>query len=350
MGSPMRAAIYYRNDDVRLEEMPVPEIGPGELLLEVSMCGICGSDVMEWYRIRKAPRVLGHEAVGVVKETGEGVERYRPEDRVFVSHHVPCNACRHCLRGEHTACETLHSTNINPGGFAEYARVPAINVDRGVFNLPEGMTDEEGVFIEPLGCVLRGQEKLGILPGDTVLVLGSGVSGILHIQLARSLGATRVLATDINEYRLKSAKRFGADTVMDAVEDVPRLVREHNEGNGADHVIVSTAALSAIEQSIKSVADGGKVLLFAPTPPGVELPLDLNDLWSRQVTITTSYAASPADLAAALELIRSGQIAVQSMVTHKLGLADASLGFKLVAEAGDSLKVIVEPHHRISTD
>ena len=340
----MRAAVYYRNDDVRLEEMPVPEIGPGELLLKVSMCGICGSDVMEWYRIRKAPRVLGHEVVGVVKEGGEGVEKYKLGDRVFVSHHVPCNACRHCLRGEHTACETLHSTNIDPGGFAEYARVPAINVDRGVFPLPEDLTDEEGVFIEPLGCVLRGQEKLGILHGDTVLVLGSGVSGTLHIQLARSKGAANVLATDINEYRLRSAKRFGADTVIDAAEDVPRLVREHNEGNGADHVIVSTSALSAIEQAFRCVNDCGKVLLFAPAPPGVELPLDLNDLWSRQVTITTSYAASPADLAAALELIRAGEIEVQSMVTHKLGLADAGLGFNLVAEAGDSLKVIVEPH------
>jgi len=272
------------------------------------------------------------------------VEKYRPGDRVFVSHHVPCNACRHCLRGEHTACETLHSTNIDPGGFAEYARVPAINVDRGVFPLPADMTDEEGVFIEPLGCVLRGQEKLGIHSDDTVLVLGSGISGILHIQLARSKDAANVLATDINERRLSYARQFGCDVAMDAREDVPRLVREHNDGNGADRVIVSTAALSAIEQAFRCVDDGGKVLLFAPTPPGVELSLDLNDLWSRQVTITTSYAASPADLAAALELIRAGEIEVQSMVTHKLGLADAGLGFNLVAEAGDSLKVIVEPH------
>jgi len=184
----MRAAVYYRNDDVRLEEMPIPEIGPGELLLKVNMCGICGSDVMEWYRIRKAPRVLGHEAVGMVSEVGEEVGRYRKGERVFVSHHVPCNTCRYCLRGEHTACETLHSTNIDPGGFAEYARVPGINVDRGVFPLPADVTDEEGVFIEPLGCVLRGQGKLGVNPGQTVLVLGSGVSGILHIQLARCLG------------------------------------------------------------------------------------------------------------------------------------------------------------------
>jgi L-iditol 2-dehydrogenase len=340
----MRAAVYYRNDDVRLEEMPIPEIGPGELLLKVNMCGICGSDVMEWYRIRKAPRVLGHEAVGVVSRVGEEVGRYRKGERVFVSHHVPCNACRYCLRGEHTACETLHSTNIDPGGFAEYARVPGINVDRGVFPLPAGVTDEEGVFIEPLGCVLRGQGKLGVRPGQTVLVLGSGVSGILHIQLARSLGASRVIATDINEYRMRNAERFGADTVINAREDIPGIACEANEGNAPECVVVSTAAPSAIKQAIESVEDGGRVLLFAPTPPGVEVLLDLNDLWSRQVTVTTSYAASPADLTAALEHIRSRKIRVREMVTHRLGLAEAGLGFRLVAEAEKSLKVVVEPH------
>ncbi|MFQ6053869.1 MAG: alcohol dehydrogenase catalytic domain-containing protein, partial [Candidatus Bathyarchaeia archaeon] len=257
----MRVAVYYSNDDVRLEEMPVPAVGGGELLLKVMACGICGSDVMEWYRIRRAPRVLGHEAVGVVEELGEGVGGLGLGDRVFVSHHVPCNVCRYCLRGEQTACETLHSTNIDPGGFSEYARVPRINVDRGVFPLPDAMTYDEAVFIEPLASALRGQRKLGIRPGDTVLVLGSGVSGILHIQLAGSLGATRVLATDINEYRLRAAERFGADAAIDARGDVPRIVREANEGRAADHVIVSTAALPAVKQALQSVDDGGKVLL-----------------------------------------------------------------------------------------
>ena len=338
----MRVAVYYSNDDIRLEEMPRPRIGEGELLLRVMACGICGSDVMEWYRIRRAPRVLGHEAVGVVEEVGEGVGDFGPGERVFVSHHVPCNTCRHCLKGEHTACTTLHATNIDPGGFAEYARVPRLNVDRGVFPLPDEVTFEDGVFIEPFACVLRGQRKLGIKPGDTVLVLGSGVSGLLHIQLARGVAA-RVLATDISEYRLRAAERFGADVAIDARGDVPRIVREANDGRAVDQVIVSTAALPAIKQSLKCVDDAGKVLFFAPTPPGIEMPLDLNDLWSRQVTLTTTYAASPADIAAALALIRSGRIRVREMVTHRLGLAEIGLGFRLVAEAGESLKVVVEP-------
>ena len=340
----MRAAVYYRNDDVRVEEVPKPSIGKGEVLLEVSMCGICGSDVMEWYRIKKAPRVLGHEAVGVISEVGEAVEGYGVGDRVFVSHHVPCNTCSYCLRGDHTACETLHSTNIDPGGFAEYARVPEINVETGLFPLPPGVSDEEGVFIEPLGCIVRGQRRMGIGPGDTVLVLGSGVSGILHIQLAKVNGAARVVSTDVNEHRIRYAQRFGADEVFDGRDEVNTLARVANGGRGFDHVIVSTAALPAIEQGLQCVEDGGTVLLFAPTQPGVELPLDLNDLWSRQLTVTTTYAASPDDLNAALELIRSKRVNVGEMVTHRLGLDETGDGFRLVAEAGDSLKVVVEPH------
>ena len=339
----MQAAVYYSNDDVRLEDVPKPSIGAREVLLEVSMCGICGSDVMEWYRIKKAPRVLGHEVVGVISEVGEAVEGHGVGDRVFVSHHVPCNTCRHCLRGDHTACETLHSTNIDPGGFAEYARVPEINVGTGLFPLPPGVSDEEGVFIEPLGCVIRGQRRMGVGPGDTVLVLGSGVSGILHIQLAKAQGASKIISTDIDEHRMKSALRFGADEVFHGGDDVNALAREANGGRGFDRVIVSTAALPAIKQGLQCAEDGGTVLLFAPTRPGVELPLDLNDLWSRQLTLTTTYAASPGDLAEALELIRARKVNVGEMVTHRLGLDETGEGFRLVAEAGDSLKVVVEP-------
>jgi L-iditol 2-dehydrogenase len=171
----VRVAVYYNNRDVRLEEMPRPRIGPGELLVKVIASGICGSDVMEWYRIKKAPRVLGHEIAGDIVEVGEGVTRYEVGDRVFVSHHVPCNTCRYCLSGQHTVCETLHTTNYDPGGFAEFLRVPAINVDRGVWVLPDDVSFEEGVFIEPLGCVVRAQRVARVQPGQTVLVQGSGM-------------------------------------------------------------------------------------------------------------------------------------------------------------------------------
>ena len=178
MSDTMRAAVYYRNDDVRIEEVEKPRAGAGELLLETRASGICGSDVMEWYRVKNAPRVLGHEVAGVVAEVGDGVEDFRPGDRVSVTHHVPCNRCALCLRGDHTACATLKSTNFYPGGFAEFIRVPAVNVASGVFHLPGGVSDDAGVFIEPLGCVLRGWRRLRMTPGLSVLVVGSGMSGL----------------------------------------------------------------------------------------------------------------------------------------------------------------------------
>lgn len=339
----MRVAMYYNNRDVRLEEIPTPRIGPGELLLRVMACGICGSDVMEWYRVKRAPLVLGHEVTGEIVKVGEGVERYREGDRVFVSHHVPCNTCRYCLSGHHTVCDTLRTTNFDPGGFAEYIRVPQINVDRGVYPLPDEVSFEDGTFIEPLACVLRGQRFARIQPGNTVLVLGSGISGILHIQLARVFGASRVIATDINDYRLKAAKQFGADSVIHAKEDVPTRVREANEGRLADRVIVCTGATPAFDQALRSVDRGGVVLFFAPTEPGVDVPVPFNDFWRREITLMTSYGASPRDVVRALELIRSRVVHVQEMITHRLSLAETGRGFRLVADAKDSIKVIIEP-------
>lgn len=339
----MRVAMYYNNRDVRLEEIPTPEIGAGELLIKVVASGICGSDVMEWYRIKRAPLVLGHEITGRVAAVGEGVERYKIGDRVFVSHHVPCNTCRYCLNGHHTACHTLHKTNFDPGGFAEYICVPPINVDRGVYLLPDEVSFEDGTFIEPLACVLRGQRFAHIQPGHTVIVMGSGISGLLHVQLARALGAGRVFATDINEYRLKAAQQFGANAVIHAKEDVPARLRQVNEDRLADRVIVCTGALPAFTQALQCVDNGGTVLFFAPTDPGVDVPVPITDLWRKEITLMTSYGASPADIAMALELIRARNVRVHEMITHRLKLEEASLGFQLVAEAKDSIKVIIEP-------
>ena len=340
----MRVAMWYNNRDVRIEEMPVPQIGPGELLVRVDASGICGSDVMEWYRLDRAPLVLGHEIGGQIVSVGEGVERYKEGDRVSAAHHVPCNTCHYCLNGHHTACETLRRTNFDPGGFAEYIRLPAINVDRGVFLLPDEVSYEEATFIEPLACVLRGQRLAHVPPGNSVLVIGSGIAGLLHVQLARTLEASRVIATDINDYRLKAAQQFGAMATIHAEEDVPARLRQLNQGRLADLVIVCTGAASAIEQALKSVERGGTVLLFAPTDPGVTIPISINELFFRNdITLTTSYAGSPTDHMAALELIRAGTIPVRQMITHRLGLAETGLGFQLVAEARDSIKVIIEP-------
>lgn len=339
----MRVARYYNNNDVRLEETPIPRIGPGELLVKVIASGICGSDVMEWYRIRKAPLVLGHEIAGEIVEVGAGVERFKIGDRVFVSHHVPCNACRYCEAGHYTVCDTIRSTNFDPGGFAEYIRIPEINVRIGTFVLPEGMSFEEGTLIEPLACVVGGQEKAQLKAGQSVLVIGSGISGILHIQAARARGAKLVLATDVSEYRLGVARRFGADATCLADRDVAAFVREANNGCLADLVIVCAAAPQAISQALECVERGGTILFFASLKEGETFPIPIFKLWRDGVTLTASYAGSPDDIVQAIDLIRAGAINARDMITHRLGLAETSLGFQLVANGKDSLKVIIEP-------
>lgn len=340
----MRVAMWYNNQDVRLEEMPTPQIGPGEILVRVLASGICGSDVMEWYRLDRAPLVLGHEIAGEIVKVGDGVELYKEGERVSAAHHVPCNTCHYCLSGHHTVCDTLRRTNFDPGGFAEYIRLPAINVDRGVFLLPDEVSYEEATFIEPLACILRGQRLARMSLGNSVLVIGSGIAGLLHVQLACTLGAGRVIAIDINEYRLEAAQRFGADAAIHAEEDLPARLRQVNNGRLADRVIVCTGAISAITQALQSVERGGTVLLFAPTDPGVAIPISINELfWRNDITLTTSYGGSPADYMAALELIRVHHICPGEMITHRLSLAETGLGFQLVASAQNSIKVIIEP-------
>jgi L-iditol 2-dehydrogenase len=335
--------MYHNNQDVRVEEVPMPQIGPGELLVKVLASGICGSDVMEWYRTIKAPLVLGHEITGEIAEIGKGADRYKVGDRVFVSHHVPCNTCRYCLNGLHTVCETLHTTNYSPGGFAEYLRVPPINVDRGVFLLPDEISFEAGTFIEPLACVIRGQRLARLDPGQTILVLGSGISGLLHVAMARVSGAGRIIATDISPYRLNAAQDFGADCVINADEDVPARLRQVNDKRLADLVIVCTGAFPAFQQALQTVDRGGTVLFFAPTEPGVALPVPVNAFWRNGITLMPSYGGSPLDIRIAIDLIRARRVPVHKMITHRLSLAETGLGFQLVAEGGASIKVIIEP-------
>jgi L-iditol 2-dehydrogenase len=341
----MRVAMYYNNSDVRLEEMPVPDIGAGELLIKVMASGICGSDVMEWYRIKKAPLVLGHEISGEVIEVGDGLKEFKVGDRVSASHHVPCNECHHCLEGNHTICDLMHTTTFDPGGFSEYLRVPKINVEKGgVYLLPENVSWEEGTFTEPLACVLRAQRRAALRKGQTVLVLGAGISGMLHIHLASVRGAGLVACTNVSDYRLEMAKKFGANAAFGAERYDAGKLREVNDGRLADVVILCTGATSAVQQAMDSVEKGGTVVFFAPSSTTATIPKPLNDIfWRKDVTLTTSYAGSPEDHLEALRLIESKEVRVAEMITHRLGLEDTAQGFKLVAEAGNSLKVIIEP-------
>ncbi len=339
----MRAGVYYRNSDVRVEERPRPAIGPGEILVRIAASGLCGSDVLEWYRIKKAPLVLGHEVAGTVVEVGPGVAAWRAGDRVAVTHHVPCNTCPACLGGHHTACATLHTTNFDPGGFAEYVRVPALQTDRGVLRLPDEVSFAEGTFAEPLGCVVRAQRLARLGPADAVLVMGSGISGLLHIALARALGAGTILATDVNPWRLEAALRFGATAAFPAGAAVPERVAAATGGSMADRVIVCTGAPAAVNQSMLLVASGGTVLFFGAPDQNGEARIPFPEIWRREITLQTSYGAAPADLAIALELIRARRVPAAEMITHRFPLEGIGEAFRTVAAGGESIKVIIEP-------
>lgn len=339
----MRVAKYYNNRDVRLKEIPIPQIGPNEILVKVIASGICGSDVLEWYRMKKAPLVLGHEIAGEIAKVGDNVRRFNVGDRVFVSHHVPCNKCHYCLNGHHTACETLHTTNFDPGGFSEYIRVPQINVELGTYRLPDSLSYEDATFIEPLACVIRGQRLAHVGSGDTVLILGSGVAGLLHVLLAKSRNTKRIIATDVSEYRLKAATQFGADLTLNSRDLTPSLVRDSNEGRLVDKIVVCTGAVSAVSQAFESIDRGGTILFFAVPQPGTDVRVPMVDFWRNEITLVTSYGAGPSDLEESLSMLGSNKIIPHKMITHKLGLSDIGSGFRLVASAGESLKVVIEP-------
>ena len=340
----MRVAVYYNNKDVRIEERQIPAINDDELLVKVMASGICGTDVMEWYRIKKAPLVLGHEISGIVEKAGKNVQNFKAGDRVFVSHHVPCMKCNYCLNGHQTACETLHRTNFDPGGFSEYLRVPKINAELGTFKLPENISFDEGTFIEPIGTVLRAQKIAEIKENHALLIVGSGISGLMHVKVAKSKNVKKIIVTDINDHRLNAAKKFGADYSINANDDVISRIKEINENRFADRVIVCTGALKAAQQALTCVDKGGTILFFAVPRPDEKLEIPINDFWRNEVKIMTSYGAAPNDLEESIKLIASKKLNLHEMITHKLKFDEIQKGFQLVAEAKDSIKVIVEPN------
>ncbi len=340
----MLVAVYYNNSDIRIQEIPKPEINADEILIRVMACGICGSDVTEWYRLPSSPRVLGHEATGYIEEIGKNITTYKIGDRVFISHHVPCNKCRYCLRGHHTACETLHTTNYYPGGFSQYIRVQKIIVKSGVYKLPSNMSYVDGTFIEPLGCIVRGQRLASVNENDTLFILGTGISGILHIQLAKLMGVRNIIAADINPYRLKLAKKFGAHSIIDARTNIQRKLRKINNGRLADKIIVCTGARQACLSALKCVDRGGTILFFAVPPPTVKITIPITEFWKNEITVMTSYGAAPIDLRESLGLLTQKKINVKDMITHKFPFHEISKGFKLVANPHESLKIIIQPN------
>ena len=336
----MRAAVWYSNSDIRIEEQPLRSPGEHEMLVKVMACGICGSDVVEWYRLPRAPLVQGHELGAEVVEVGPAVTGYTPGDRVFIAPKVACLECDYCRGGHYPQCTTVKERL--PGAFAEYVLVPETLVSLGTRLLPDAISYEQATFIEPLACVVRSQHIAGLATGRNVLILGCGMSGLLQVQLAKNRGC-RVAATDIDPAKLDRASSLGADLVLPATGDVPQQVEQYF-GKKADAVILCTGALPAVEQAWATVDKGGAVVFFAVPGPDKSVTFPVNSFWTSEIRILTSYYCGPPDIDESIRLLAGGEIEVASLITHRLPLVDSAEGFRLVLEGKEAIKVIIEPH------
>jgi L-iditol 2-dehydrogenase len=338
----MKVAKLYSFHDIRIEDVPIPCIGPRDALLKTKACGICSGDVMPWYIEKKAPLVLGHEPAGEIVEVGKDVTSFKAGDRVFTHHHAPCFTCRNCRRGDYVQCETWKNTKIEPGGISEYILIPEINLENDTLDLPDNLSFEDGTFIEPSACVVKALKRAKIRHGDTVLVIGLGVMGQLHVLLARKYGAEKIIGADMVPFRLNKAKKFGADEVIDvSKDDLINTLKDLTDGTMADVVIVGPNSSETMKQGLSAAGAGGKVVLFTPAKPGEQLTINPNDLYFKDINIITSYSCGPTDTADALDIIAEGTIRAEELITHRFPIEETAEAFRLTAEARDSLKSVI---------
>jgi L-iditol 2-dehydrogenase len=335
----VRAAVYRGGGRITLEERPEPVAGDGELVVRVRACGLCGSDLMGWYQDPRAPVVLGHEPAGEVVRAGPGAPLAEGA-RVFVHHHVPCMTCELCRAGRHTLCPRFRRTAIDPGGLAELIRVPAENARHDVLALPDELPLWAATLIEPLACVVRGQRWAGVAPGARVAVVGAGAMGLLQIRAALAAGAAAVAAVEPRADRRALAEAAGAAAL--AAPDPAALRGALGGAALADQVFVCTSDRGAIAAALHLAGPGGVVQLFAPTPPGEPVGLDLGAIFFREVEIQSTYSAGPFDTRDALALLASGAVDASAIVSHRLPLDEVEEAFRL-ARSGEATKVVVEP-------
>lgn len=348
----MKVARAYTLADIRLEEVPVPRIEAGEALMRVEACGLCTSDCLDWYVAQKSPIVLGHEPTGVLVQVGAGVEGFREGDRVFTHHHVSCGACANCRRGAETSCEMFRKTKLDPGGFAEFLRIPADNLSRDTLKLPEDMDFELGTWIEPLACSLRSLRKAPPLKeSDVVLIIGLGSMGLLNALAAKAHGARRIFGSDFNPWRLQRARELGFEDAFDpSTGDVADTLRERTGGRGADLIIVGPGSLPAIEQGIACAAPGAFVVMFTPTPPTDRLAVSPHRFYFNEITLTASYSCSPVETREALKLLTEGRVDPRPLVTFRTGLDGLREAVDRTVAKSEDLKAIVYPHGYSSLD
>ncbi|MCX8031037.1 MAG: alcohol dehydrogenase catalytic domain-containing protein [Thermodesulfovibrionales bacterium] len=342
----MKVAQLYDFHTIKIEEIPVPNIQDDEVLVKTKACGICSGDVMQWYIENKAPLVLGHEPAGEIVKLGKKIENslnFKVGDRVFVHHHAPCMACKYCRRKDFVQCDTWKNSKIIPGGISEYFVVPEIILKRDTLKLPESLSFESAALIEPVACVIKSFKRSYIKKGDTLLVLGLGFMGLVHIILGRYFGATFIIGADKVPYRLAKAIELGADEVIDISQsDIREKLSTITKGYMADIVIVCPNTVVAMQDGLQCVGRGGTVILFAPAQPGELLSLDPNHIYFKDITITTSYSCGPEDTKDALRFIEIGAVDSTALITHRFSIEETEKAYRITSQATNSLKCMIK--------
>lgn len=340
----MKAAFVKKDSIITVDDVEKPSLGPGDILVKMESCGICGSDVEKVFGKYSQPsRKLGHEPAGIISEVGSKVKDFKKDDRVFTHHHVPCYSCHFCNHGNETMCPKYYETNLSPCGLAEEYLVPEWNVFHGgVLKISDSMSFDEAAMIEPLACCIRSWHKFPHKKGDSVAIFGVGPTGMMHVMLAKDKGFEKIFCLDVNDFRLEFAKKFQITQSINSNDSSRKeKILHETENRGVDVAIVATGNLKALDDAIELVRKGGVVMMFGVPSKGDTMNIDMSKIYSKEITLTTSYAASDYDTKEALELIKSSRADVKSLITHKYSILETQKAFDHARDGSDAMKIII---------
>ena len=342
---PMKAAVVKSNSNIEIKNIEKPPVGPGDMLVKMRACGICGSDVEKVFGKYGQPSMrLGHEPAGIITQVGSEISNFSVGDRVFTHHHVACYSddCHECSHGNETMCKRYYESNLEPCGLADEYVVPEWNVNHGgVLNIPANMSFEEAAMIEPLACCIRAWNKFKHQKNDSVAILGVGPTGIMHVLLAKLYGLGKVFCLDLNDFRLDFAKKFETITIHSGNTNAMEQIKSETANQGVDVVIVSTSSLNALKDAVNFVRKGGTIVMFGVPSKGANVDLDMSEVYSKGITIVNSYAASDVDTTHALDLISNKQIDVSQLITHKYNLQECQQAFVHAKSGDNAMKIII---------
>ena len=341
----MKAAVVKSNSNVEIKNIENKSVGPGDILVKMRACGICGSDVEKVFGKYGQPSMrLGHEPAGTIMEVGSEISNFSVGDRVFTHHHVACYSddCHECNHGNETMCKKYYESNLEPCGLADEYIVPEWNVKHGgVIKIPDSMSFEEAAMIEPLACCIRAWNKFTYKNNDSVAILGIGPTGIMHALLAKLYGFEKIFCLDLNEFRLDFAKKFETITINSGYTNALEQIKSETANQGVDVVIVATSNLNALKDAVSFVRKGGTIVMFGVPSKGANVELDMSEVYSKGLTIVNSYAASDFDTKEAVEKISNKQINVSQLITHKYNLEECQQAFVHAKSGDNAMKIII---------